>query len=89
MPEADDEHAPPAEPVTERGARQQEHGERQRVRVDRPLEPFDRRIEVGANHRQRRRDDEVVERDHDERDRRDHECPERPVSDSVYHRSPL
>ncbi len=88
-PQADHEHPPPAEAVAEGSAGQEEDRERQRVRVDRPLELLDRRAEVGADHGQRRRDDEVVERDHDERDRRDHEGPERSVSDAVYHRSPL
>ena len=76
IPRPIDEHAPPPEPVTERGAGEQEDGERQRVRVDRPLETLDRRVEVGADHRQRRRHDEVVEHDHDERQRRDDERPE-------------
>ena len=38
---ADDEHAPSAEAVAERGAGEQEDGERQRVGVDGPLELLD------------------------------------------------
>ena len=37
----DDEHPPAPEPVAERRAGQEQHGERQRVRVDRPLELLD------------------------------------------------
>ena len=87
--QADHEHPPAPEAITERSACQEEDRERERVRVDRPLELLDRRAEVGADHGQRRRDDEVVERDHDERDRRDHERPEGSVSYAVYHRASL
>ena len=73
--EAEDEHPAAAEAVAQRGAGQQEDGERERVRVHRPLELLDRRAEVGADHRQRRRDDEVVEHDHEQRDRGDRERP--------------
>ena len=62
MPSPIDEHPAATEAVAERGAGQQQDGERQRVRVDRPLELLERRVEVVADHRQRRRHDEVVER---------------------------
>jgi len=74
--EADDEHAPAAEAVAERRPGEQEDRERERVGVHRPLELLDRRAEVGADHRQGGRDDEVVEDDHEERDRGDHERPQ-------------
>ena len=72
-----DEHPLPPEAVAERGARQEEDGEGERVGVDDPLELLDRRAEVDADHRQRGRDDEVVEHDHEEGDRRDDERPGR------------
>jgi hypothetical protein len=71
------EEQPPAEPIAERRAGQQEHRERERVGVHRPFELAERRVEVLADHRQRRRHDEVVERDHEERDRGDRKCPDR------------
>ena len=74
--EADDEHAPAAEAVAQRGAGEQEHRERERVGVDGPLERLDGGAEVRADARQRGRDDEVVERDHEERDRDDREGPD-------------
>src|SRR6186997_3473220 len=74
--QADAEHAPPPEAVAERGAGDQQHGEGQRVGVHGPLEPGKARVEVLADHRQRRGDDEVVERRHEQRDRGDHERPE-------------
>ena len=46
-PEADDEHAPPAEAVAERGAREEQHGEGERVRVDGPFELLERGVEIG------------------------------------------
>ena len=80
------EDAPPPEAVAERGAGQEEDGERERVRVHRPLEVLERGAEVGADHGERRRDDEVVEGDHEERDRGDREGPERPRASG--HRDP-
>ena len=44
--EADREHAPAAEAVAERGAGEEQHGERERVGVDRPLEALERRVQV-------------------------------------------
>ena len=74
--DADREHPPAAEAVAERGAGQEQHRERQRVGVDRPLEALERRVQVRADHGDRGRDDEVVERDHEERDRGDRERPQ-------------
>ena len=74
--EPDDEHAAAAEAVAECGAGEEEDGEGERVRVHRPLELLDRRAEVGADHGQRGRDHEVVQHDHEQRDRRDRERPE-------------
>ena len=79
--EADDEHAPAAEAVAERGARHQQHRVGQRVRVDRPFEVLEPTSEVRADRRQGGRDDEVVEDDHEERDRDDRERPPADRSD--------
>ena len=76
-PDADPEHPLAAEPVAERGAGDQQHRERQRVGVDRPLERLDRAAEVRSDRRQRDADDEVVERRHEERRSRDRERPSR------------
>jgi hypothetical protein len=62
--EADREHAPPAEPVAERGAGHQQHREAEVVRVHRPLELGDRSAQVEPDRAQRRRHDERVERHH-------------------------
>ena len=78
--EADREHQPPAEPVAERRPGQEQHCERQRVGVHRPLELGQRGVQVLADDRQRRGHDEVVERDHEERDRGDRERPDRVAS---------
>ena len=72
----DQEHPPAAEAVAERRAGEQEDGERERVAVDRPLEVLERRAEIAADARQRRRDDEVVERDHEDRHGGDREGDE-------------
>ena len=66
--QADHEHPAPTEPVAERGARQEQDRERQRVRVDHPLEVGEAGAEVAPDDGQRGRDDQVVERDHEERD---------------------
>ncbi|MBL7258431.1 tetratricopeptide repeat protein [Actinoplanes sp. LDG1-01] len=66
--QAGDEHAAAAEAVAERGRGEQERRERQRVGVDEPLQVGQRRVEVGADHRQRRAHDQVVQRDHEGRD---------------------
>ena len=57
------------------GAGDEQDREGQRVGVDGPLELLDRRAEVDADDRQRGRDDEVVEDDHEERGRDDRERP--------------
>jgi hypothetical protein len=75
--EPDHEHAPAPEPITERGSGQQQNRVRQRVRVDRPLQRLDRGAEVGADGRQCGGDDQVVEHDHEQRDRHDRERPTR------------
>ena len=76
-PDADDEHAPAAEAVAERGAGEQQDRERQRVGVDGPFERLQPSAQVRADRRQGGRDDEVVEHDHEERDRDDRERPQR------------
>jgi hypothetical protein len=48
---ADDEHAAPAEPVAQGGARQEEDREREGVGIDDPLELGERRAELVADHR--------------------------------------
>jgi hypothetical protein len=73
--DADHEHPPAAEAVAERGAGQQQHGEAERVGVDRPLQRLDRRAEVGADGRQGRRHDEVVERRHEQGDGHERQGP--------------
>ena len=55
---------------------QEQDGEGERVGVDRPFEPVEARAEITADHRQRGRDDEVVERDHEARRRGEHEGPD-------------
>ena len=74
--DADREHPPAPEAVTERGAGEEQDGEREGVGVDRPREALERGVEVEADHGDRGRDDEVVERDHEQRDRGDHERPD-------------
>ena len=72
----DDEHAAAAVAIAERGSRQDEDGEREDVRVDDPLQPVDRDPEVALHRRQRREDDQVVERDHEERGAREGDGPD-------------
>jgi len=67
--DADEEHAAPTEPVTQRAAEKQEAGERQRVRVDHPLQARQTRVEVLADRRQRDVHDGRVEDDHQLGDR--------------------
>ena len=74
-PDPDREHQPAPEAVAERGAGEQEDGEDERVGVHGPLEPAEAGVQVLADHGDRRGHDEVVERDHEERGRRDRECP--------------
>ena len=73
--QAEREHAPAAEPVAERGAGQQEAGERQVVGVDRPLQVGQARADVGAQRGQRGGHDQRVERGHEDAERRDDQRP--------------
>jgi hypothetical protein len=75
--DADEEHPPAPEAVAQRRPGEQEDRERERVAVDRPLQVLERRAEVAADARQRRRDDEVVERDHEDGHRSDGEGDDR------------
>ena len=75
--QAEYEDAPPAEAVAEGGAGQQQHGERQRVGVDGPLELLQGRAQLGPNDRQGGGHHQVVERDHEQRNRRYGEGPGR------------
>ena len=71
--ESELEDPAPAEAVAECGSREQQHGERQRVRVHEPAELLDGRTEIGPDARQRGRHDEVVEHDHEQRSTGDRE----------------
>jgi hypothetical protein len=62
------EHAPAAEPVGEHAGGQHECGERQRVRVDHPLEVGEACAEVVADRRQRGVHHRDVEQQHERRD---------------------
>ena len=77
-----EQHAPASVAVAERPGEQQQPGERERVRVDHPLELAEVRVELAHQRRQRDVDDRVVDDDgeqaraqHAERD------PARPVHD--------
>ena len=61
---AEHEHAPPAEPVTERAAEQDQPGERERVAVEDPLQAGERGVEVVGDPRQGEVDDGAVEHRH-------------------------
>ena len=65
--EAGQEDAAAPEAVAERGGRDEQHREGQRVGVDRPLQVLDGRAEVLPDRGQRDRDDEVVQRGHEQR----------------------
>src|SRR5207247_10681592 len=73
--QADDEQPLPAEPIAEGGASQEEDGEGQRVGVDDPLELGQVGSEARPDDREGGRDDEVVERGHEQGDRADREGP--------------
>jgi hypothetical protein len=60
----DDEHLPPPEPVPERPAQQDQPGQRDHVRVDRPLQDGQVRVEVAADARQGDVDDGRVQQRH-------------------------
>ena len=72
---AEQEHPAAAEDVAEPAARDEQHRERQRVRVDGPLERRDRRAEVVLDRRQRDVHDRVVEHDHEQREAHGRERP--------------
>ena len=75
--DADRQQPPAPEPVAQGGTGQQQHRERQRVGIDRPLKTAQARVQVLADHRDRGRHDEVVERDHEHRNRGDRQRPPR------------
>ena len=72
----DREQPAAAEAVTEGSAGQQEDGEGECVGVHRPLEAVEAGAEVLVDDRERGRDDEVVEGDHESGKRREHEGPD-------------
>jgi hypothetical protein len=71
--EAGEERAPAPEPVADRRPGDQGDSERERIGVDRPLELLQRGAQVLADRRQRDGDDEVVQHDHEQRERDDRE----------------
>ena len=73
--DAEEEHLAAAEDVAEAPAGDEQHGEGQRVGVDRPLEAGDRRAEVLLDRRQRDVHDRVVEHDHEQREAHGAERP--------------
>jgi hypothetical protein len=73
------EHPSATETVTDRGRRHQESGETERVGVDRPLRLPQWRAEVCPDPGQRRRDEERIERDHEQRRRGDDDRSPRPA----------
>ena len=73
--DADRQQPPAPEPVAQGGTGQQQHRERQRVGIDGPLKTAQARVQVLADHRDRGRHDEVVERDHEHRNRGDRQRP--------------
>src|SRR5919108_538889 len=73
--ERTDERPLASEAIADRGAGDERDGERERVRVDRPLELLKGRAEILADRRQGDRDDEVVEDHHEQRERSDREGP--------------
>ena len=74
--QADAEHPPPAEAVTEGGSGQEQHGEGQGVGVDDPLQALHARVEMGPDRRQGGGHDQVVEADHKRRHRGHHIGPQ-------------
>ena len=64
--EADQEHVLAAEAVAQLAAEHDQHGERQDVGVDRPLELRRGRVEIALDRGQRHVDDRVVEHDEEE-----------------------
>ena len=76
QPELED--APAPEPVGGRAGQQQQARDHEHIRVDRPLQPRQRRVQVAADRRQRDVHDRVVHR-HDQQahaaDREDRQAP--------------
>ena len=66
--DAEEEHAPAAEDVAQATARDEQHGEAQRVGVDGPFETADRGVQVLLDRGQRDVHDRVVEHDHEQRE---------------------
>ena len=66
--DAGDEAAAAAEDVAQAPAGDEQHGEGQRVGVDRPLQARDGDVEVALDRRQRDVHDRVVEHDHEQRE---------------------
>ena len=64
--DAEQEHPAAAEDVAEPAAGDEQHGEGERVRVDRPLERGQRGVEVVLDRRQRDVHDRVVQHDHEQ-----------------------
>src|SRR5262249_8274219 len=69
QPEASREYAPPSEPVAERRAGEQQHGEAQVIGVYGPFQRLDRGGEIQPDRAQRGGDDQRVERDPERRHR--------------------
>jgi hypothetical protein len=72
------ERAPAPEAVGGRAGQQQQAGDHDHVRVDRPLQPRQRRMQVAFDRRQRDVDDRVVHRDDQQAhaaDREDQRAP--------------
>jgi hypothetical protein len=79
--DADHEHRATPEAVAQRGGDQDHRGERERVRVDEPLEFFHGGTEALMQHRQGVGHHEVVQSRHEHRQRgREHDEPERPAA---------
>src|SRR5207248_5622184 len=68
QPDRDEEDALPPEQVTERAGVEDGRGERQRVRIDDPLQVGERRVELRLDVRQRNVDYRDVEEEHEHRD---------------------
>ena len=72
---ADQEHPAAAEPVAERAAEQDQPGQRERVAVDRPLQPAQRGVQVPADGGQRDVDHGRVEERHARAEHRGRQHP--------------
>jgi hypothetical protein len=75
---ADREHPASAEPIAQRAAGQQQHGEAERIGVHCPLQAGDLRAEVGTDCRERDRHHEPVQREREQCQRRNRERPPQP-----------